>query len=241
VHLHLVSIYQNNQNMIRIIAVRPKVVLGWSYLFFSWIEEFHFHFSLTMGSCYKEYPIAITFKLCFKEILAKWKTSQADSSMEEAAHFGSISERMLIGWRTLIHSGELLFLSLLPLCLRRQLDYAPVHLLCPRAARHDRLHWLRREFGHVADEDLDSCIAGVFWKVRHCSPNVRLLKTITLSLLLRCLSCFFRPRFSPFLPSSGVHLTLYDAQHFGIATCPRRLRTVSPLPCRFPSPGATGL
>jgi hypothetical protein len=43
-HLHLVYIYRNNQNMIAIVAVRPNAILGRQSLFSPQIEPFLFVF-----------------------------------------------------------------------------------------------------------------------------------------------------------------------------------------------------
>jgi hypothetical protein len=83
-----------------------------------------------------------------------------------------------------------------------------------------------------------------FWtpdRRRATGSRIRYSLNHLLSPPLYCFSWFFLPHFFLFLPSCGVPLILYDVQHFRIATYSRRLRTVSPLPFRFPSPTDTGL
>jgi hypothetical protein len=43
-HLSLIYIYHNNQNMITIVAVRPNDIIGWQYLFSGQIEPLVFFF-----------------------------------------------------------------------------------------------------------------------------------------------------------------------------------------------------
>jgi hypothetical protein len=71
IHLHLVYIYRNNQNMIVIVAVRPNVILGRHYLFSRQIEPSVLILWQNMRYCSNNYPFSTAFKLCFREIFAK--------------------------------------------------------------------------------------------------------------------------------------------------------------------------
>jgi hypothetical protein len=70
-HLRLVSIYRNHQNIIVIVAVRPNLILGRQHHLSPQIESSVFIFWRNMIYYSENYPFSIAFTSCFQEMFAK--------------------------------------------------------------------------------------------------------------------------------------------------------------------------
>jgi hypothetical protein len=85
IHLHLVFIDCNNQNMIAVIAVRPNVILSRRYPFSPQIEPCVFIFEQNIGYCGKNNVFSIAFECVLKRYLQKEK--QVEQFLIETAAY----------------------------------------------------------------------------------------------------------------------------------------------------------